>query len=139
MEDIKKMETYSRIYKKIYVSTTFKRRQTYIRKEKITQIVSSYFNKEKDIENKEEVKNVENKQEETNLTKNQLLDIYADKVYDNKPLNINKLSKQDKNLIEYSIQVSWLNELMRLEKISDIEYERIKALLISKYKIQVII
>ena len=43
------------------------------------------------------------------------------------------------NLIEYSIQVSWLNELMRLEKISDIEYERIKALLISKYKIQVII
>ena len=52
-----------------------------------------------------------------------------------KPLNLNKLSKQDKNLIEYSIQVSWLNELMRLEKISDIEYERIKALLISKYKI----
>lgn len=74
--------------------------------------------------------------EEKKLTRKQLNEIYAQKVYDNEPIDINKLSKKDRDLVSYAIQIGWLNYLYEIGKITQEEHIRIKSHLLKKYKIE---
>lgn len=74
--------------------------------------------------------------EEKKLTRKQLNEIYAQKVYDNEPIDINKLSKKDRDLVSYAIQVGWLNYLYEIGKITQEEKFKIKFHLRNKYKIE---
>ena len=76
------------------------------------------------------------KNEEKKLTRKQLNEIYAQKVYDNEPIDINKLSKKDRDLVSYAIQIGWLNYLYEIGKITQEEHIRIKSHLLKKYKIE---
>lgn len=74
--------------------------------------------------------------EEKKLTRKQLNEIYAQKVYDNEPIDIDKLSKKDRDLVSYAIQIGWLNYLYEIGKITQEEHIRIKSQLLKKYKIE---
>lgn len=74
--------------------------------------------------------------EEKKLTRKQLNEIYAQKVYDNEPIDINKLSKKDRDLVSYAIQIGWLNYLYEIGEITQEEHIRIKSHLLKKYKIE---
>lgn len=45
------------------------------------------------------------KNEEKKLTRKQLNEINAQKVYDNEQIDIDKLSKKDRDLVSYAIQI----------------------------------
>ena len=74
--------------------------------------------------------------EEKKLTRKQLNEIYAQKVYDNESIDIDKLSKKDRDLVSYAIQIGWLNYLYEIGKITQEEHIRIKSYLLKKYKIE---
>lgn len=74
--------------------------------------------------------------EEKKLTRKQLNEIYAQKVYDNEPIDINKLSKKDRDLVSYAIQIGWVNYLFEIGKITEEEKFKIKFHLRNKYKIE---
>lgn len=74
--------------------------------------------------------------EEKKLTRKELNEIYAQKVYDNEQIDIDKLSKKDRDLVNYAIQIGWLNYLYEIGKITQEEHIRIKSHLLKKYKIE---
>ena len=74
--------------------------------------------------------------EEKKLTRKQLNEIYAQKVYDNEQIDIDRLSKKDRDLVTYAIQIGWLNYLYEIGKITQEEHIRIKSHLLKKYKIE---
>lgn len=76
------------------------------------------------------------KDEEKKLTRKQLNEIYAQKVYDNEPIDINKLSKKDRDLVSYAIQIGWVNYLFEIGKITEEEKFKIKFHLRNKYKVE---
>ena len=74
--------------------------------------------------------------EEKKLTRKELNEIYAQKVYDNEPIDINKLSKKDRDLVSYAIQIGWVNYLFEIGKITEEEKFKIKFHLRNKYKVE---
>ena len=100
-----------------------------------TQVVEIESEKEEKEDKVIETK-VEEVIEEKPLTRKELLEIYSNKVYENEPIDINKLKKEDKNLCCYAIQIGWLNYLKETEKITLTEYDKIRAYLMNKYKIK---
>lgn len=76
------------------------------------------------------------KNEEKKLTRKQLNEIYAQKVYDNEPIDIKKLSKKDRDLVSYAIQIGWVNYLFEIGKITEEEKFKIKFHLRNKYKVE---